>query len=944
MALSSSNTSTQFNHILNAQEDEIVSLPENFIAAQGGFEQAGSDLIVTGETGETLLIQNFYTMQPSGIEMGTGFMSFELTQKLASSETAGQYAQAAPDTASETIGQIETSEGVVSAFRADGTSVTLQIGDPIYQGDVIRTGEDASVGITFNDDSSFSLDENGEIILDEMVYDPDSGDGAFSSTLTSGVFSFVSGQIAKANPDAMSITTPVATIGIRGTQGVIKQDSGGGMEAALLEETGGITGELILTNGGGTVVLNQPNQFSAIISFTSTPTQPVIITSAQITGSFGNKVLRVLSQTRQRMEERKAEEQAQEQPQEGEGAEAQGEGEGEGEGQGGEEIVVELDTGEDIIFFIPPPLSLDLPIPPGDIIDEIIKEIKKVIDNRIDNIQNNTKKQIVDALDNVENFVTTGVSTGNDTLYGTNQNDGIAGLAGDDEIHGYVSDSSDGSNSGVDIIVGGDGNDTIWGGDGNDFIHGDTPTLAGNYKDLATFAAKLGVASLGDTNSGGNDRLYGMAGNDVMDGGYGADTLDGGNGNDTLSGGYDIDYLIGGYGDDTLNGGDNNDTLDGGYGNDHLYGDAGGDTILGEAGNDTIEGGAGADIIYGDDESSGGSGADLISGGTGNDTIHAGGGNDTITGGDGADSINGNDGNDVISGGAEADTISGGSGSDTVQAGSGNDTITADNDSYNDTYDGGTGDDTLTYALWETTITVNVSGEKTGTVTTNTPPTDYYSDIEAIIASAVEDTINISSSAALTSINGGDGNDTVNISGGTVDIVAGGAGNDVFNFTTDTHTINTKVSGDGNDDTFNFTKISSIASTPLDGGTGSDTLRFNNAAADAGTVSLSSSNGIDITNIDIIDITGNAASVDNTIYIDTAGVTGNGINTLTINGDTGDTVSFNPGDSWTTTGMIDNNGYKSYTSSGKTVQVYVGSGDNQISVNGGLLDGGEGSA
>ena len=123
--------------------------------------------------------------------------------------------------ANEIIEQVETSQGSVIAVHADGTSTNLKVGAPVFEGDMITTENNSSIGIIFKDESSFSLDENGFIILDEMVYDADNAEGSFGSTLTSGVFSFVSGQIAKANPDAMVINTPVATIGIRVTQGVI---------------------------------------------------------------------------------------------------------------------------------------------------------------------------------------------------------------------------------------------------------------------------------------------------------------------------------------------------------------------------------------------------------------------------------------------------------------------------------------------------------------------------------------------------------------------------------------------------------------------------------------------------------------------------------------------------------------------------------------------------
>ena len=283
-----------------------IDLPEGFVVAVGGYSPAGPDLILNGTDGQSVLIEDFYTNPPAGLNIGHGHIPFELAQTLAGPQTPGAYAQATPQTA-EAIGQIETAEGTVTAIHADGTSVTLQSGDPIFQGDVIRTGASSSVGVTFNDETTFSLDEKGEITLDEMVYDPDTGDGSFSSTLTSGVFSFVSGQIAKANPEAMEITTPVATIGIRGTQGVIKQENGGPMQAALLEEVGGGTGELVLTNGGGTITLNQPNQFSAIVSFSSSPGQPAVVDMVQIVGSFGTKTIRVVNSARVASTQRKAE-------------------------------------------------------------------------------------------------------------------------------------------------------------------------------------------------------------------------------------------------------------------------------------------------------------------------------------------------------------------------------------------------------------------------------------------------------------------------------------------------------------------------------------------------------------------------------------------------------------------------------------------------------------
>ena len=55
------------------------------------------------------------------------------------------------------------------------------------------------------------------MVLDELVYDPATGNGSMAVNMVEGAFSFISGEIAKTGPDAMTIETPVVTMGIRGT-------------------------------------------------------------------------------------------------------------------------------------------------------------------------------------------------------------------------------------------------------------------------------------------------------------------------------------------------------------------------------------------------------------------------------------------------------------------------------------------------------------------------------------------------------------------------------------------------------------------------------------------------------------------------------------------------------------------------------------------------------
>ncbi len=144
---------------------------------------------------------------------------------------------------------------------------------------------------------------------------------------------------------------------------------------------------------------------------------------------------------------------------------------------------------------------------------------------------------------------------GDDLLYdpnGSDDNDGLDALRGND------------------TVIGGLGSDTLFGSDGDDELIG--------YDDV----------SGRDDENDGRDRLDGGAGDDLLDGGEGDDVLLGGEGDDTA---------LGGGGRDEIGGGDGNDSLDGGNGQDVLQGGGGDDTLDGGPGNDEIEGGPGNDML-----------------------------------------------------------------------------------------------------------------------------------------------------------------------------------------------------------------------------------------------------------------------------------------------------------------------------------------------------------
>ena len=201
--------------------------------------------------------------------------------------TLTEVAQATSGAESQPIGTVDTTTGSVAATRADGSTVELTAGSPVYQGDVIETAGGGSIGVTLADETTFSMAENGNMVLDEMVYDPATQEGSISISAVEGVFTFVSGQIAKTDPDAMTLDTPVATIGIRGTQVGLDVGPGDDTTVVLMEEADGFVGEVVVSNAAGVQILNTAFQGTHISDAASAPVQTFTVDKSQMLQQFG---------------------------------------------------------------------------------------------------------------------------------------------------------------------------------------------------------------------------------------------------------------------------------------------------------------------------------------------------------------------------------------------------------------------------------------------------------------------------------------------------------------------------------------------------------------------------------------------------------------------------------------------------------------------------------
>ncbi|MEW5728186.1 MAG: FecR domain-containing protein, partial [Pseudomonadota bacterium] len=279
--------------LLDAGDGAAVVVPGGDFLLTADFVRAGPDLILRGDDGREVVVAGYFMRgEPPALMTETGQrVPGDLAEKLAGPEAPGQVAQAQGTAAGKVIGVVQKLTGTVTVRHPDGSETTLKLGDKVLQGDVLETAAGSSVGVVFEDRSTFSLGARGRMVLDEMIYDPAAPAGSKSSfSVMQGAFSFISGDIAKQAPDAMTVRTPVLTIGVRGTRvaGFAAAEGSENTVTLLAEDGGQVFGEITITNAGGTLVLNQPFQSIQLSSFTMPPPPPSFLPPAAVEQIYGD--------------------------------------------------------------------------------------------------------------------------------------------------------------------------------------------------------------------------------------------------------------------------------------------------------------------------------------------------------------------------------------------------------------------------------------------------------------------------------------------------------------------------------------------------------------------------------------------------------------------------------------------------------------------------------
>jgi hypothetical protein len=137
------------------------------------------------------------------------------------SQPAAPTSQQAPDP----VGSIATLQGGASVTRNNATSA-LALRDPVYKNDVLQTNADGTLGITFDDETTFTLKPNTRLAVDEFVYQDGGANNAAIFNVVRGTAAFVAAEVA--HTGNMRIETPTSSLGIRGTTGLVEVPEGGG--------------------------------------------------------------------------------------------------------------------------------------------------------------------------------------------------------------------------------------------------------------------------------------------------------------------------------------------------------------------------------------------------------------------------------------------------------------------------------------------------------------------------------------------------------------------------------------------------------------------------------------------------------------------------------------------------------------------------------------------
>ena len=157
---------------------------------------------------------------PAAVNTIPGLAKLAQTQPAQAPAAVPSPAQAATD---EPVGNVATLTGSATVTR-NNAATPLKLRDDVFLNDVLQTSANSTLGVTFNDATTFNLTANARITVDGFVYEDGGKQNAALFDVAKGTVAFVAAAVAKTGD--MKISTPTATLGIRGTTGLVEVPEG----------------------------------------------------------------------------------------------------------------------------------------------------------------------------------------------------------------------------------------------------------------------------------------------------------------------------------------------------------------------------------------------------------------------------------------------------------------------------------------------------------------------------------------------------------------------------------------------------------------------------------------------------------------------------------------------------------------------------------------------
>ena len=164
-------------------------------------------------------------------------------------------AQPAGATEKFEAGKVELIEGPVTVTGNDAKARRMLVGSILYVGDAEATGDKGELHADMADGAVIAVRPNSQVSIIRYRARGQSSDASVMSLLR-GSFRSITGFIAKAAPNAYEVRTPIATIGVRGTDHepmVIASGSADGQPGVYDKVNIGST--VITANNGGAVTV-----------------------------------------------------------------------------------------------------------------------------------------------------------------------------------------------------------------------------------------------------------------------------------------------------------------------------------------------------------------------------------------------------------------------------------------------------------------------------------------------------------------------------------------------------------------------------------------------------------------------------------------------------------------------------------------------------------------